>query len=58
VRLTWTTNATGFLLETNNAPTLPAAWGVLSSNYGILNSNFAVTNTLGNAPRFYRLRKP
>jgi hypothetical protein len=58
VRLTWTTNATGYLLETNSALTLPAGWGVLTSNYSVLNTNFAVTNALGPAARFYRLRKP
>ena len=32
VRLTWSTNATGYLLETNSALTLPASWGLLTSN--------------------------
>ena len=58
VRLTWTTNVTGYLLETNSALTLPAGWGVLASNYGVLNANFAVTNAIGGATRFYRLHKP
>jgi hypothetical protein len=58
VRLTWTTNATGYLLETNGALTLPAAWSVLTSNYSVLNTNFAVTNTVGGATKFYRLHKP
>ncbi|NOS70576.1 MAG: LamG domain-containing protein [Verrucomicrobia bacterium] len=58
VRLTWTTNATGYLLETNSVLTLPAGWGVLASNYSILSTNFAVTNAIGGATRFYRLHKP
>ena len=58
VRLTWMTNATGYLLETNSALTLPAGWGVLTSNYSILYTNYAVTNALGGATRFYRLHKP
>jgi Concanavalin A-like lectin/glucanases superfamily len=58
VRLTWTTNATGYLLETNSALALPAGWGVLTSNYSVLNTNFAVTNSVGGATRFYRLHKP
>jgi hypothetical protein len=58
VRLTWTTNATGYLLETNSALTFPAGWGVLTSNYSVLNTNYAVTNALGGATRFYRLHKP
>ncbi len=58
MRLSWTTNATGFLLETNGTLTIPAGWGVLSSNYGILATNYAVTDAVGNAARFYRLHKP
>ena len=58
VRLTWTTNATGYLLETNNALTPPAGWGVLTSNYSVIETNYAVTNTIGGARRFYRLYKP
>jgi hypothetical protein len=58
VRLTWTTNATGYLLETNSALALSAGWGVLTSNYSVLNTNFAVTNAFDDAARFYRLRKP
>ena len=58
VRLTWTTNATGYLLETNSTLTLPAGWGVLASTYSVLNTNFAVTNVIDGATRFYRLHKP
>ena len=58
VRLTWTTNATGYLLETNSALTLPTGWGVLTSNYSVLNTNYAVTNTIGDSTRLYRLHKP
>jgi hypothetical protein len=58
VRLTWTTNATGYLLETNSALTFPVGWGVLTSNYSVLETNYAVTNVLGGATRFYRLHKP
>lgn len=58
VRLTWTTNAPGFLLQTNSAFTLPAGWGVLTSNYSVIETNFAVTNAVGDATRFYRLHKP
>ena len=58
VRLTWTTNATGYLLETNNSLTLPSGWGVLTSNYNVIETNYAVTNIIGGATRFYRLHKP
>jgi len=58
VRLTWTTNATGYVIETNNTLTFTAGWGVLTSNYNVLNADFAVTNSIGGATRFYRLHKP
>lgn len=58
VRLTWTTNAIGYLLETNSALTLPAGWSVLTSNYSVIETNYAVTNTVGGETRFYRLHKP
>ena len=57
VQLSWTTNATGYLLETNGTLTFPAGWGVLMSNYNVLSTNYVVTNALGGAMRFYRLRK-
>jgi hypothetical protein len=58
VRLTWTTNATGYFLETNGSLALPAGWGVLTSNYSVIETDYAVTNALGGATRFYRLHKP
>lgn len=57
VRLSWTTNATSYLLETNHNLSHPAGWGVLTSNYSVLYTNFVVTNTIGPATRFFRLRK-
>jgi hypothetical protein len=58
VRLTWTTNATRYLLETNSAVSFPAGWSVIASNYGILDTNHAFTNVLDGAARFYRLHLP
>ncbi len=58
VRLTWTTNATGYFLETNGALTFPSGWGVLTSNYSVLNTNYAVTNAIAGTTRFYRLHRP
>ena len=58
VRLTWPTNAHGYLLETNSALTLPGDWGVLTSNYSVIATDYAVTNTIGGSTRFYRLHKP
>jgi len=56
VQLSWTTNATGYLLETNGTFTLPAGWGVLTSNYSVLSTNYVVTNAASGAARFFRLR--
>jgi hypothetical protein len=58
VRLTWTTNTFGFLLETNHSVALTNGWGVLTTNYSIIGTNYAVTNATGDSPlRFYRLRR-
>lgn len=58
VRLTWTTNAVGFLLETNSSVTQPAGWGVFASNYDVLATNFVVTNITSEPAKFFRLNKP
>ena len=57
VRVTWTTNSFGYLLETNHALTLTNGWGVLTTNYSVIGTNYAVTNSTGGALRFYRLRR-
>lgn len=57
VRLTWTTNSSGFLLETNSAVDT-TNWGVLTTNYSIIETNFAVTNAVDNRARYFRLHKP
>jgi hypothetical protein len=58
VQLSWTTNAVGYVLETNNALTLPAGWGVLTSNFNVVATSYVVTNSTTGAGRFYRLHKP
>jgi hypothetical protein len=58
MQLSWTTNAVGYLLETNNALTLPAGWDVLTSTFNVVATNYVVTNSTAGAARFYRLRKP
>jgi hypothetical protein len=58
VRLEWTTNAVGFLLETNSTPTTLAGWGVFGSDYSILDTNYVVTNALSGPATFFRLHKP
>jgi hypothetical protein len=57
VRLTWTTNSFGYLLETNRSVVLSNSWGVLTTNYSVIGTNYAVTNAVNDATRFYRLRK-
>ena len=58
VQLSWTTNASGFLLETNRSVALPSGWGVLASNYSILTTNYVVTNVTSGSAQFFRLHKP
>ncbi len=57
VRLTWTTNSSGFQLEANNSLALTNGWGLLPTNYSVIGTNYAVTNSTTEATRFYRLRK-
>ncbi len=57
VRLTWTTNAPGYQLETNHSLLLSNNWGMLTTNYSVIGTNYAVTNAVNDATRFYRLRK-
>jgi hypothetical protein len=57
VRVTWTTNSAGFLLQTNHSLTLTNGWGVLTTHYSVIGTNYAVTNSISDALRFYRLRK-
>jgi hypothetical protein len=58
VQLSWTTNAVGYQLETNNDLMLPAGWSVLTSTFNIVATNYVVTNSTTGATRFYRLHKP
>ena len=58
VRLTWTTNAVGFLLETNPSVLMASGWGVLTSNYNVVATNFVITNVANDPIKFYRLHKP
>jgi len=58
VQLSWTTNASGFLLETNRSIAMSSGWGVLTSNYSILATNYVVTNITSGSAQFFRLHKP
>ena len=57
VRVTWTTNSAGYLLQTNRSLSLTNGWGTYATNYSIIGTNFAVTNNINDPMRFYRLRK-
>ncbi len=57
VRLTWTTNSFGYVLQTNHNVALPNGWGVLTTNYSVIGTNYVVTNTVNDTTRFYRLHK-
>ena len=55
VRLTWPTNAPGFVLEESLA--LPATdWSVNLSEKGVVGDQFSVTNAPSESQRFFRLR--
>ncbi|EEF61345.1 hypothetical protein [Pedosphaera parvula] len=54
--ISWTTNSTGYILETN--ATLDSTnWGTIASQIGIVNDRYSVTNSASSGNRFYRLRK-
>lgn len=56
VLLTWSTNYSGFSLQTNAALS-NVSWATLTTAYGILNNNYAFTNAIGSSSLFYRLAK-
>jgi len=58
VRLSWTTNATGFALETNGPAFAPAAWSQLGTAPAVVADEFVVTNVISSPVRLYRLKKP
>ena len=58
VRLSWTTNAPGFVLQTNGASFAPAAWNALATTPVVTDTNFVVTNAVNSPARNFRLRKP
>lgn len=58
VRLSWTTNAPGFALQTNGPSFAPAAWNALGATPAVVSNEFVVTNAISSRARNYRLRKP
>ena len=58
VRLSWTTNTPGFVLQTNGPSFVPAAWNPLGATPAVVSNEFVVTNAVSSPARNYRLRKP
>ena len=58
VRLSWTTNANGFALETNGPAFAPGAWNLLGASPAVVADEFVVTNAINSPARHYRLKKP
>ena len=55
--LSWPTNSAGFALEyTTNLP--PLGWNAASPLPVVVGDKYSVTNSLSDAERYYRLRKP
>jgi len=53
--LTWSTNATGFSLQSATNLVSPAAWSSVSPLPVVVNSRFTVTNRISDTQQFYRL---
>jgi hypothetical protein len=56
VVLSWSTNSTGFDLQT--APALGSAWGAASLPVYVVGSQYTATDSVASGPVFYRLAKP
>jgi hypothetical protein len=54
--LSWSTNATGFALQSANA-LLSTGWNDVSGNPVVVGDHYYVTNTITGEKRFYRLEK-
>ena len=58
VRLSWTTNAPGFALETNGPSFASGLWNPLDATPLVVVNEFVVTNETTSQARNYRLKKP
>ena len=56
--LFWSTNASGFLLQSNPGISAPGSWTDVSSPVYSVANKFFVTNTTSGSNTFYRLRDP
>jgi hypothetical protein len=55
--LPWSTNFTGYALQTNRSLTEASGWATLTTNYSVLATEYAVTNAPTGAGLFYRLKR-
>ena len=58
VVLSWSTSATGFLLESSVNLAVPGGWSTISTIPTVVNGTNYVTNSITAGNRFYRLRHP
>jgi hypothetical protein len=56
--LSWSANATGFLLENNSSVTAPGGWMTVSPAPSPVNGTNYVTNAIVPGNNYYRLRHP
>jgi hypothetical protein len=56
--LSWSTNAAGFLLESNSSVMAPGSWTAVSPGPTVVNGTNYVTNGIGPGNNYYRLRHP
>jgi hypothetical protein len=56
--LSWSTNAAGFLLESNSSVTAPGGWTTVSPIPSPVNGTNYVTNAIAPGNNYYRLRHP
>jgi uncharacterized repeat protein (TIGR03803 family) len=54
VLVTWSTNATGFVLQ-STANLVPAIWTNIATNPPVVNGQYTFTNAISGARKFYRL---
>jgi hypothetical protein len=55
--LSWSTNATGFALQSTLDLTPPATWADVTNAPALLGAQWTVTNIFSGSAQFYRLRK-
>ena len=56
--LTWSTNATGFTLQSTTDLTPPITWADVTNPPALFGGQWTVTNTFSGGAQFFRLQKP